>query len=193
MLRLVFLSGMRISEAIALRIDDLSVDAKYGAMIVHIRSGKGNKERRVSVPYSCPESAEDENMEYESAKSAVENDKPDWCIEPYYKAYMKIRARKDKVLFCDERGKELYQRKIDQVFRTALTEAGIKKSKMGLHLLRHSNASYIYRNTHDIMLVKERLGHEAVQTTERYTHMSEDELKRSVEAFRGKREMGGKL
>jgi integrase/recombinase XerD len=163
--RLLYLSGLRISEALALKLQDFSVFPDKGIATVRVRSGKGNKERTVSVPWEGPQGVKDA-----------------------YREYMAVRTtKKGDQLFMDPLGRSLYVRKVNYVFSHLLSSAGINVGKSGVHLLRHTHASYVYRKTGDILYVKERLGHESVKVTERYTHIGRENPERLLSIFSGQR------
>ena len=71
------------------------------------------------------------------------------------------------------------RRAIDYIIRKPLKEYRIKGSA---HTLRHTFATHIYKQTHDILLVKELLGHKSLNSTEIYTHLDNDLVRQAVES-----------
>jgi len=163
--RLLLLTGIRISEALSLETKSLTVEGETGILTVW---GKGNKTRKVPFPYRCSDGSSF------------------YCIEPYLKRYMRVRAcpKGVRLLFCDYDGKPLYTRKVSLVLSSILKEAGIHKEKTGPHLLRHTYATLLYARTKDLRLVQEILGHESSRVTERYTHIGEEERRKAAAIFR---------
>ena len=71
------------------------------------------------------------------------------------------------------------RRNIQRIVTIAMNKIGIEGST---HTLRHTSATMMYQRTHDILLVKEFLGHSTVLSTQIYTHINNDEIKRAVES-----------
>jgi integrase/recombinase XerD len=118
--------------------------------------GKGNKQRFVPI-----------------AKSA----------RRYILQYLNVRISPVKghedFLFLNNRGKHLTRAMVFTVIRKAATQAGIEK-KISPHTLRHSFATHLVENGADISTVQQMLGHANITTTERYLHMSNKHLKKSL-------------
>ena len=73
---------------------------------------------------------------------------------------------------------------MENVLKKLFFKAGILTVKKGMHLLRHTHASLFYKKTKDVLLLKERLGHDNIRTTMRYTHLDEEKMKKSADAMR---------
>jgi len=160
--KLAIVGGLRVSEIINLKLDDYKIDEVQNAIIVYIKESKANKSREVPIPYS--------QLKYGIQKE-LDN-------------YLSIRPKtKLKNLFITQKEKKLSRASLDKVLRDYLKSIGIIKEKMGMHLLRHTQATLFYSNTKDIVLLQDRLGHSDPQTTRRYVHLEEDKVKNSLNAF----------
>lgn len=151
-LELLYGTGIRVGELVGLDIDD--VDRRGGTARV---MGKGAKER--TVPVGVP------------AVRAVE----DWLSRG-----RPAVARPDSgpALFLGRRGRRVDQRQVRSVVHEvlALVEGA---PDLGPHGLRHSAATHMLEGGADIRIVQELLGHASLATTQLYTHVSIDRLKKS--------------
>ena len=154
-------SGMRVSEIINLKTRDIQIDKDEDIVIINIKNAKGNKYRTIVIPYS-------------QGKFAIK-------IE--FDAYLEQRKCKE-YMFCGKQGNKLLGRTLNSALKRYLMQLGIKKEKMGMHLLRHTHATYFYGKTKDPVLLQERLGHSDPQTTRRYIHLDDEKIKKSVGALR---------
>ncbi len=149
-LELFYSTGIRLSELINLRLSN--VDFNSGTIKVF---GKGSKER--IVPFGS------------HAKDAMKN-------------YMKIRdicdINKSEFFFLDSTGKKLYPVKVQRMIKKDLSIVS-EISKKSPHVLRHSFATHLLDNGADIRAVKELLGHESLSTTQVYTHLTPEKLKKT--------------
>lgn len=149
-IELFYSTGIRLSELINLRISN--VDFKAGTIKVF---GKGSKER--IVPFG------------RQAADAMKN-------------YLSIREISNttnlEYFFIDNAGKKLYPVKVQRMIRKSLSMVS-EVSKKSPHVLRHSFATHMLDNGADIRAVKELLGHESLSTTQVYTHLTPEKLKRT--------------
>lgn len=153
-LELLYGSGIRVGEMVGLDIDDLDYDRRTVRVL-----GKGNKER--TVPYGVP------------AAHALD----DWLT----------RGRKRWVgpdsgaaLFLGPRGRRLDQRQARSIVERLLAAVDGTAAK-GPHALRHTAATHLLDGGADLRAVQELLGHQSLATTQLYTHVSVDRLRRSYE------------
>lgn len=148
LIELLYSSGLRISEALQLNIDDID----FKERIVKV-TGKGNKQRIVPVGLKALDS-----------------------IQLYKKRRTEICDTKTNYLFIARSGKRLSPREAYRVIHNALqgiTEA----TKKSPHILRHTFATHLLDRGADLQSVSEMLGHSSLSTTQVYTHVSIERLK----------------
>jgi integrase/recombinase XerC len=151
---LLYATGVRVGELTGLDIDDLDPDRRTMRVI-----GKGNKER--TVPYGVPAAlALDDWLRRGRPKLAKENSGP--------------------ALFLGTRGGRMDQRQV-RALVNALFEALGDTSASGPHALRHSAATHLLDGGADLRAVQEILGHSSLATTQIYTHVSVDRLRKSYQ------------
>lgn len=147
-------SGIRVSELVGLDISDIDKSRNTIRVI-----GKGNKER--IVPIGLPAlRAIDEwiNIGRESFKTVDSAD----------------------ALFLGSRGKRIDQRVVRDVVYAATQALGGAR-KLGPHALRHSAATHLLEGGADLRTVQEILGHSSLSTTQIYTHVTEERIKKAYE------------
>ena len=150
-LELFYSTGMRLSELVNMNIGDFEINKKLIRVI-----GKGNKERM--IPYG------------RNAESAIKN-------------YLKIRnlslkpAFANKPLFVNSSEKRISKRTIQRRMNNYIKIVADGK-RIGPHLLRHTFATHLLDNGADIRAVKDLLGHSSLSSTQIYTHVSIEKLKK---------------
>ena len=154
MLELLYATGIRVGELSGLDIDDLDPDRRTLRVV-----GKGNKER--TVPYGLP------------AALAVD----DWLRRGRPAL---VAADSGPALFLGARGKRVDQRQVRSVVKGLLDGLG-DTSATGPHALRHSAATHLLDGGADLRAVQEILGHSSLATTQIYTHVSVDRLRKSYQ------------
>ncbi len=155
MLVLLLNCGMRISELISIDVKDIRGDT---LRII----GKGNKERMVYLNTACINAVED----YLNDRNVIVSPE----IEPALFISQKLKTR------ITVRGAQL-------VVENCLKLAGLDDMGFSAHKLRHTAATLLYRSGGaDMLALKEILGHEHVSTTEIYTHISNEELKKAAKS-----------
>lgn len=152
-LELLYASGIRVGELVALDLDDLDL----GSDVVRVM-GKGSKER--TVPFGIP------------ARRALE-------------AWLAARPRlatpaSGSALFLGRRGRRADPRQVRDVVHLMLTHV-VDAPDLGPHGLRHSAATHLLEGGADLRMVQELLGHASLATTQIYTHVSVERLRRSYE------------
>ncbi len=147
-------SGIRISELVGLDLGD--IDRERSTIKV---MGKGSKER--VVPLGKP------------ALTAVDN----WINRG--RAQL-VSEASGSALFIGSRGKRIDQRVARSVVYQAMEAIGSDK-KLGPHTLRHSAATHLLEGGADLRTVQEILGHSSLATTQIYTHVSQERIKKAYE------------
>ena len=146
MVSLLYACGMRVSELINLKVQDLNFEEKIG----HVRQGKGKKDRIFNIPDTLL------NRLRKQTEQQIEN--------------------KEEYLFTGSKGR-LSSRNIQKIVNKSAIKAGIKKS-VHPHTLRHSFATHLLESNTNIRNIQELLGHADLNTTQIYTHVSQEELKK---------------
>ena len=153
MLFTAYSAGLRLSEIVNLKLAD--IDSKR--MQILVQRAKGKKDRYVNL-------------------SPVLLD----ILRKYIKEY---KPRPRVFLFESEQTMESYPvRTVQQIFSNAKQKAGIGKS-VGIHSLRHSFATHLLDKGTDIRYIKDLLGHFNIHTTERYLHVSKQQLVNIISPF----------
>lgn len=141
-----FSCGLRISEAVNLKITDIDSDR----MQVLIEKSKGKKDRYVMLS----------PMLLDVLRAYIKLTKP----------------KPEKYLFEGvEKGKPISIRTAQEIFVAACLKANIHK-RVTFHSLRHSFATHLLEKGVDIRYIKDLLGHFSIKTTERYLHVSREKL-----------------
>lgn len=150
LLELLYATGARVSEVIALDVDDMS----HGD-VVRVR-GKGDKERIVPVG--------------SYARAALD------AYLARVRPELASRGRATPRLFLGVRGSALSRQSAWLIIRAAAERAGLH-ADISPHTLRHSFATHLLQGGADVRVVQELLGHASVATTQIYTHVSIDALR----------------
>src|SRR5674476_638386 len=154
MLELLYASGIRVGELVGLDIDDVSL----GANLVRVM-GKGAKER--TVPFGRP------------AAAALQG----WL--QLGRGHV-VTAGSGPALFLGRRGGRVDPRQVRAVVHRLLQHVP-DAPDVGPHGLRHSAATHLLEGGADLRAVQEMLGHASLATTQIYTHVSVERLKRSYQ------------
>ncbi|TQR32968.1 integrase [Campylobacter sp. MIT 99-7217] len=147
-IKIIIFTGIRVSEAINIKLKDISEDGDL--FVIRIRA-KGNKYRVVMI-------------KKELIESLLRN------LPINY-------ASKEGLVFTNKKGTPLTQAYISRIVEQILFKAGIRKQKNGAHMLRHTFATLLYKKQKDLVLVQEALGHASLNTSRIYTHFDSEKLK----------------
>jgi integrase/recombinase XerD len=93
------------------------------------------------------------------------------------------------VIFLNNRGKGLTRAMIFSIVKTLAEKAGIRKT-ISPHTFRHSFATHLVENGADLRSVQEMLGHASITTTEIYTHIDREYLRKSILKYHPRQTMG---
>jgi integrase/recombinase XerC len=161
-LELFYASGLRLSELVALDVDDVNLSSR----VVRVM-GKGRKER--IVPFN------------RSAESAIRAWLKDWEALAASAPRVTARGRKSlNPLFLNYQGRRLSTRSVDRLVRKYVAACS---TRFGIspHALRHSFATHLLARGADLRAIQELLGHSRLSTTQRYTHVNAAQL---IETYR---------
>lgn len=159
LLEMLYASGSRVSELVAIDVDDLNnlvVDGDNAVLTMKV-VGKGGKERLIPIG--------------SFAQHAVAQ----------YLTLMRpaiVKSQKERALFLNSNGSRLSRQSAWQIVQNAARSAGIE-AIVTPHSLRHSFATHLIDGGADIRVVQELLGHSSVTTTQIYTLVTIDKLRES--------------
>jgi len=150
MLELLYATGMRASEMVGLNISDINFEASFVRCF-----GKGSKERVVPVGQAA----------LSAIAGYLEKGRPEFPV-------------KDKeALFLDKNGERLTRQSLWERLKKYVALSGVK-GKTSPHTLRHSFATHLLEKGADLRSVQEMLGHADIATTQIYTSVSRERLKK---------------
>lgn len=154
MLELLYATGIRVSELCGLDVDDVDRDRRVVRVL-----GKGRKER--AVPFGAP------------ALGALDR----WCVHgrPLF-----MREKSGPALFLGVRGGRIDAGTVRRVVHARLRQVE-GTPDMGPHGVRHSAATHLLEGGADLRSVQELLGHASLSSTQVYTHVSIERLRRAFE------------
>ncbi len=153
MMEMLYGSGLRVSELVSLRLSRIYLNEHY--MLIE---GKGSKQRL--VPLSPV--AEEWFGYWMQERSS-------WPVKPESKDFA----------FVNRYGRPLTRAMVFTIVRRLCAEAGITKT-VSPHTLRHSFATHLLQNGADLRVIQQLLGHEDLATTEIYTHLNVQDLRKAI-------------
>lgn len=147
--------GIRLSELTGISLTDLDRELRSMRVI-----GKGNKERIVYLNDAC--------------KAALEAYLP-------IRMQMPAKQKGENALFLSRQGKRISVKTVQWMVKKYLGEAGLENKNYSTHKLRHTAATLMYQSGDvDIRVLKDILGHEQLNTTQIYTHVSNDHMEEAM-------------
>lgn len=156
MLELMYATGLRVSELINLKLQDIDLSQDI------IRTfGKGSKERVIPIGDYAKEYLEKYIYEYRGSM---------------------LKRETSEYLFLNNHGKQMTRQGFFKIIKKIAKEKGINK-ELSPHTLRHSFASHLLKYGADLRTIQELLGHSDISTTQIYTHITNEELKKNYEYF----------
>lgn len=156
MLHILYASGLRVSELVCMKKDAIIIDDETGKALLLI-IGKGGRERTVPLHLIALNALK----EYLVSQSV------------YNSSY----------LFPSSISKEghLTRQGFAKMLKKAGVDAGIAPSKISPHVIRHAFATHLLQHGADLMSIQKLLGHSSITTTQIYTHISNERIKKLVE------------
>jgi len=156
MLELMYSSGLRVSELVNLKLNDIDLDNSYVRCF-----GKGSKERIVPIGEIALEYL---NIYLTNYRDSLK--------KGYY----------TENIFLNNHGKEMTRQGFFLIIKKIAKEKEIDKN-ITPHMLRHSFATHLLNNGADLRTIQEMLGHSNISTTQIYTNVSTDILKENYKLF----------
>lgn len=156
MLTLFLNCGMRLSELVGIRLNDLDPELRSMRVI-----GKGNKERIIYLNEAC--------------RSVL----VPLIEERTGPRYTGVRTR---ALFLSNRNDQISVKTVQHIVYKYLAMAGLEAKRYSVHKLRHTAATLMYQSGKvDVRVLKDILGHEQLNTTQIYTHVSDEHMQSAME------------
>jgi integrase/recombinase XerD len=149
-LETLYATGMRVSEAVNLKTDNLNLEVGFLRCI-----GKGNKERVIPL----------------GKKAIISLKRYLGSSRTHF-----LKKKESEFLFLSRFGRKISRQSFWKLVKKYSKEARIKKP-MRPHILRHSFATHLLERGADLRSVQEMLGHSNISTTQIYTHINKDRLK----------------
>ena len=156
MLELLYATGLRVSELISLKFNDIDLTNDFVRVI-----GKGSKERIVPI-----------------SDLAVK-----W-LSIYLNQYRPIilKNKDSEYLFISNALKPISRQGFFKIIKQEVRRAGINKD-VSPHVLRHSFATHLLNHGADLRVIQELLGHSDISTTQIYTHLIKEKIKKDYEEY----------
>jgi integrase/recombinase XerD len=156
-LETLYSCGLRVTEVVNLKLSQLYFDVGFIRVV-----GKGNKERLVPIGSSA--------IKYIN------------LYKNNIRVHQAPKPGEEDILFLNRRGRRLTRVMIFLIIKELVKQAGIRKT-ISPHTFRHSFATHLVEGGADLRAVQEMLGHESITTTEIYTHLDREFLRKTLQQF----------
>ena len=153
MLETLYSCGLRVSELVTLKISDIYFDEGFIKV-----EGKGSKQRLAPISHV--------------ALKEIKN----YLID---RNEINVQKGFEDILFQTKRGKGLSRITVFHIIKTQVEAVGIRKN-ISPHTFRHSFATHLLERGANLRAIQQMLGHEKITTTEIYTHIGKEHLRRSI-------------
>jgi integrase/recombinase XerD len=155
LLELLYAAGLRVSEAIGLDREDLSLDGAFVRVI-----GKGDKERMVPIG----------EVSIDHLRAWLDGPRESLIARHH------VAPIRGGPLFLGDRGRRLARQQAWAAVTSAAERAGLT-GRVSPHTLRHSFATHLLEGGADLRVVQELLGHASISTTQLYTHLTGERIR----------------
>ncbi len=155
LLELLYAAGLRISEALRLDLEDVSLDGAFVRVI-----GKGDKERLVPVG----------DIALDAIRAWLDGPRGELVARHH------VAPIRGGPVFLGERGVRLGRQQAWSIVKRAAAAAGLG-DRVSPHTLRHSFATHLLEGGADLRIVQELLGHASISTTQLYTHVTGERIR----------------
>lgn len=153
-LEILYSSGVRVHELVNITLQDIDVKSR----IIRINEGKGKKDRLVGFDERTQKTLLDYVRKY---RAELENNNKNGMVD---------------YLFLSAKGEQLTTRGVEYILKQIELKTGLDYG-LHPHTLRHSFATNLLNNGADLRVIQELLGHSSLNTTQIYTHVSEEAMK----------------
>jgi integrase/recombinase XerD len=155
LMELLYAAGLRVSEALRLDAEDVSLDGSFVRVI-----GKGDRERLVPVG----------EIALAWLRRYADTVRPDWL------AIAHVNPARGGPVFLTPRGRRLARQQAWTIVKRAAGAAGLS-DRVSPHTFRHSFATHLLEGGADLRVVQELLGHATISTTQLYTHVTGERIR----------------
>jgi integrase/recombinase XerD len=156
-LETLYSCGLRVSELVNLRFEDLFPEEGFVRVI-----GKGNKQRLVPLSQSV---LNELDLYYDSMRN-----------------HISIKSGNESYVFLNRRGAKLTRVMIFTIIKDLANQMGLNKI-ISPHTFRHSFATHLLEGGANLRAIQEMLGHESITTTEIYTHLDQQFLRSAILSY----------
>lgn len=164
--------GMRLSELVGINLSDIRcTHDNTGNEVYSLKVlGKGSKERIVYLNNACVNAYMDyiDPSETDEEKRRANGNRPN--------------SVKTDALFLSKRGTRISNRRVQQIVEECFKSCGLDNMGLSVHKLRHTAATLMYQNGVDVRVLKDVLGHENLNTTQIYTHVSNAQMQNAMQS-----------